>query len=73
MTGHHKPYQSVCADMLLPHLADPIDAYALAIKVHLPFTACSSALMAMHRKGIVRKIVRRKGAMFLAHLWQAKS
>lgn len=63
-----KPYPTQEAK-LLPHLAEPIDAYTLADRVGTTFTGCESALKAMLRRGLVRKIVRREKGGFLAHHW----
>lgn len=65
----HKPYQSEVAHKFLPHLGEPIDAYTLAQRAGSTFTGTESALRAMHRRGMVRKIVRRQKGEFLAHLW----
>lgn len=67
-----KPYPTQ-HDKFLPHLAEPIDAYTLAERVGTTFTGCESALKAMHRRGLVRKIVRRERGEFLPHHWQAKA
>jgi predicted transcriptional regulator len=67
-----RPAPDTMSAKLLPHLAEPIDAYALAERIGTTFTGCESALKAMHRRGLVRKIVRRKGGEFLAHHWVAK-
>ncbi len=66
-----RPPRPTMADKFLPHLAEPIDAYALADKAGSTFTGTESALRAMQRRGLVRKIIRRKGGEFLAHHWQA--
>lgn len=66
-----RPLRETLAPRLLPHLAEPIDACALAQAIDTPYTAIESALKAMHRKGLVRKIVRRKSGQFIAHLWVA--
>lgn len=65
----HKPYQSEVAHKFMEHLGEPIDAYTLAQRAGSTFTGTESALRAMQRKGLVRKIVRRKGGEFLAHFW----
>lgn len=72
MADRHPPRETI-APKLLPYLAEPIDAYTLADRVGTTFTGCESALRAMHRRGLVRKIVRRKDGQFLAHHWVAKS
>lgn len=66
-----RPIRETIAPKLLPHLFQPIDAYTLAERVGTTFTGCEPALRAMHRRGMVRKIVRRKGGEFIAHLWVA--
>lgn len=66
-----RPPRETIAPKLLPHLAEPIDAYTLADRVGTTFTGCESALRALHKRGLVWKIVRRKGGEFLAHLWVA--
>lgn len=63
------PPRETIAPKLLPHLGEPIDAYTLADRAGTTFTGCESALKAMQRRGLVRKIVRRKGGKFLAHHW----
>ena len=68
-----RPPRETIAPKLLPHLADPIDAYTLAERVGTTFTGCESALRAMHRRGLVRKIVRREKGEFVAHHWVAKA
>ncbi|TPG08309.1 hypothetical protein EAH88_11795 [Rhodanobacter glycinis] len=68
MTRIRKPYPTQ-HDKFLPHLAEPIDAYTLAERVGTTFTGCESALRAMHRRGLVRKIVRREKGEFVAHKW----
>lgn len=65
--------RDTAAPKLLPHLAEPIDAYTLADRVGSTFTGCESALKAMHRRGLVRKIVRREKGEFVAHQWVAKA
>ena len=73
MTGRtRKPWPTQEAKFL-PHLAEPIDAYTLAERVGTTFTGCESALRAMHRRGLVRKIVRREKGEFVAHHWVAKA
>lgn len=68
-----RPIPVTLADKLLPHLAEPIDAYTLAERVGSTFTGCESALKAMHRRGLVRKIVRREKGEFVAHQWVARA
>ena len=70
MTRIRKPAPNA-SEKLLPHLAEPIDAYTLADRVGTTFTGCESALKAMHRRGLVRKIVRREKGEFVAHHWVA--
>jgi hypothetical protein len=65
-----KPRETI-APKLLPHLAEPIDAYTLAERIGSTFTGCESALRAMQRRGLVRKIVRREKGEFVAHHWVA--
>ncbi len=69
MTDRTRQPRETIAPKLLPHLAEPIDAYTLAERVGTTFTGCESALKAMLRRGLVRKIVRRKGREFLPHHW----
>lgn len=59
----------ILAPRLLPHLVEPIDAYTLADRVRATYTGTEQSLKAMHRRGIVRKIERRKGGRFVSHLW----
>jgi hypothetical protein len=66
-----RPPRETIAPKLMPHLAEPIEAVALAARVDTTLQACESALKAMHRKGMVRKIVRRESGQFIAHLWVA--
>lgn len=61
------------ADKFLPHLAEPIDAYTLAERTNSTYSGVESALRAMHRRGLVRKIVRREKGEFVAHHWVAKA
>lgn len=63
--------QPSTAPLLLPHLAEPIDAYALAGLAGTTYTGAVVTLKAMQRRGMVRKIVRRKAGRFLSHLWVA--
>ena len=63
-----KPRETI-APKLLPHLGEPIDAYTLAERIGTTFTGCESALRAMQRRGLVRKIVRRAKGEFVAHHW----
>lgn len=65
------PYVSEVADKVLMHLSEPIEAGALSRVSGIPRDGCRSALLALHRKGKVRKIARRKNGMFVAHLWVA--
>jgi len=69
MTNRTGPPRETIAPKLLPHLAKPIDAYTLAERVGTTFTGCESALRAMHKRGLVRKIVRREMGEFVAHHW----
>ena len=64
-----RPIRETLAPRLLPHLADPIEAKTLAQIIDSHYTAIESALKAMHRRGLVRKIVRRKDGEFLPHHW----
>lgn len=64
-----RPPRETIAPKLLPHLAEPIDAYTLAERAGTTFTGCESALKAMLRRGLVRKIVRREKGEFVAHHW----
>lgn len=59
------------APRLLPHLAEPIDAYKLAGLVGTTYTGVVATLKAMQRRGMVRKIVRGNAGRFLSHLWVA--
>ncbi len=61
MNRVRKPYRSEVAHKFLPHLVEPIDAFTLAERSGSTFTGTESALRAMHKRGLVRKIVRRQG------------